>query len=242
MEVTLIQPPKVITLENLQKYIAECSSVVRNKEPKNAERLWDRLMKESYGGKPSRVMEYIPCKLRDHDIVSMYGQYFGFFNEGYYYTTARELLNWGFSWDKILPTVDFTHYSTVKVIAPYFIYGQLSTHNQITSVSHSNRYTESDLGYWQPNEVKAPAPMWNDMVRNMSPIALEDFMKECGVNRREVFARGSDMLQNRIFCLGGYTNNPNAFPHFINQRMRDPHTQLETRQVTEMISKAINNG
>lgn len=48
----------------------------------------------------------------------------------------------------------------------------------------------------------------------------------------------SDMLQNRVFTLGGYTNNPNAFPHFLSQRL-DSHTQLETRDFTKLIANII---
>ena len=244
MKVEAIEIPKVVTLENLQLYLAECSSVVRNKTPKDAAKLWDRLLKESYGHKPSRMFEYIPCKVPRSEILSMLDngimdQMFGFFDDKYYYTNARELLYIGWDWDDILPEVDFTNYRAVKVTAPYFIYGQLSTHTQITSVSHSARYTESELGYWKPEEVVAPQAVWNDMVQTMTPKALQEFMKGCDIVRREVFARGSDMLQNRIYCLGGYLNNPNAFPHFINQRMRDPHTQLETRQITTMIAEVI---
>lgn len=242
MKVELIKAPTDITLENLQVYIAECSSVVRNKEPKDAARLWDRLLKESYGDKPSRMFEYIPCKIRGLEVLSPHdGQYFGFWQDNYYYTNARELLSWGMTWDDIIGNVDFTDYRAVKVTAPYFIYGQLSTHTQITSVSHSARYTEAGLGYWKPPELHMiNQEAWNDTVLNCTPLGLQSIMKEFGVTRREVWSRGSDMLAMRVYCLGGYLSNPNALPHFIDQRMRDPHTQLETRQITELIAKEIN--
>lgn len=254
MNATRLNTPPEITDESIKQYLADCSSVVRNAQPKDNERLFQRLLKESYGGKPSRVFEFVPCVIGMGDFM-VYGkphnQHFGFFDpetQGYY-TNARELLNWGLKWGDILPLIDFTHYRTVQVKAPYFIYGQLSTHTQITSVSHSARYTDSGMGYWVPSEVThywkergeafgigyEPQEQWNWIVENYSTKQLQQYMKSKGVTRREVWARGSDMLAYRTATLGGYLSNPNAWPHFINQRMRDPHTQLETRQLVASI-------
>lgn len=247
MKVELVEIPTEITDASIKQYLADCSSVVRNKQPKDNDRLFDRLLKESYGAKPSRVFEYIPCVVDSHIAFEELSfkdptQLFGFIHEGGYHTTARELLNWGWSWDDILMYVDFTHYKTVKVEAPYFLYGQASTHNQITSVSHSNRYTEADLGYWKPPELDAISQeAWNDTVKSVSPTSLQEMMKQFGVTRREVFARGADMLANRVYTLGGYTNNPNAWEHFINQRALDKHTQLEMRILAQMIKETIEN-
>ena len=63
MKVELIPIPSEITDESLKQYLADCSSVVRNAQPKDNNRLFQRLIKESFGNKPSRVFEYIPCKL-----------------------------------------------------------------------------------------------------------------------------------------------------------------------------------
>ena len=60
-----------------------------------------------------------------------------------------------------------------------------------------------------------------------------------GIKRREIHARGSDMLELRISCLGGYTNIPEQWPWFLDQRGKDAHTQLETREVASLISEAI---
>lgn len=262
MKVELINTPTEITDESLKQYLADCSSVVRNAQPKDNERLFARLLKESFGNKASRVFEYIPCKIelsnlmyRDDRMGKPIHQTFGFFNEEceYYYTNVRELLNWGWSWEEVIEVVDFTHYKAVKCTAPYFIYGQVSTHTQITSVSHSNRYTESNLGYWMPDEFILwyfeayetddyflAQDYWDETIETLSILGLRDFMKDTlGITRREVYARGADMLQYRVFCLGGYTNNPNGWEHFINQRLHDPHTQKETRELTAMIEEAI---
>ena len=206
-------------------------------------------------GSASRVLEYIPVKLKGKAIKSYLRQYvydtkgfqlFGFFSGHDYYTNARELLNWGWSWDEVIEVVDFTNYKAVKVTAPYFLYGQASTHTQITSVSHSNRYSDAGLGYWIPNEakkiLKCSQDEWNYIVESFPPNILKSQMRDkLGIARREVYARGADMLQYRVFCLGGYTNNPNAWEHFINQRLHDPHTQKEMRDLAELISKAIYN-
>jgi hypothetical protein len=251
MKVELIKIPSEITEASIKQYLADCSSVVRNTQPKDNNRLYDRLLKESFGHKASRMLEYVPCVLHAASIRRAMNQYFGFRVDDKYYTTARELLNWGWSLDTILPFIDFTNYKVVKVTAPYFLYGQASTHNQITSVSHSNRYTKANLGYWHPPEYKdyyfteayadrteeECSKSWNDFVETTSLRDLEDFMKrELGVIRREVSARGADMLQNRVYTLGGFTNNPNAWEHFINQRMKDKHTQLEMRQLAVLIN------
>ena len=248
-EVVEIIPPTEITIEAIADYISQCSSVVRDKEPANAMKLLNRLMTESYGDTASRVLEYIPCMVEDPIDNADFQQYFGFWFEGAYYTNARELLNWGWTFDEVLAVVDFTNYKTFFCVAPYFIYGQLSTHTQITSVSHSQRYGSCDRGYWMPPEVKeyltgvmpqlcsgmTPQEYWNFKVPNETPVELHSFMLDkCGIKRKEVWDRGADMLQNRVFTLGGYTNNPNAWEHFINQRV-DSHTQLETREFVGMI-------
>ena len=258
-EVVEIIPPTEITIESIADYISQCSSVVRDKEPANAMKLLNRLMTESYGDTASRVLEYIPCTINamaHQEELDCTSQRFGFiefsedaYDYDMYHTNMRELLNWGWTFDDILAVVDFTNYKTFFCVAPYFIYGQLSTHTQITSVSHSQRYGSCDRGYWMPPEVKeyltgvmpqlcsgmTPQEYWNFKVPNETPVELHSFMLDkCGIKRKEVWDRGADMLQNRVFTLGGYTNNPNAWEHFINQRV-DSHTQLETREFVGMI-------
>ena len=156
MKVELIEVPSEINEASIKQYLADCSSVVRIKQPKDNDRLYDRLLKESYGNKPSRVFEFLPCIISNRIVARAVNQYFGFRLGDMYYTTARELLNWGWRLEDVIAVVNFTDYRAVKVEAPYFLYGQASTHNQVTSVSHSNRYTEADLGYWFPIEF----PTW----------------------------------------------------------------------------------
>lgn len=262
MKAELIKPPETITDESIKQYLADCSSVVRDKQPKNNDALFKRLTKESYGNMPSRVFEFVPCKLTRQDIMSQKpvpNQMFGFWTgledrsvEPIYWTTARELINWGYNWEDILKKIDFTYYETVKIECPYFIYGQVSTHNQITTVSHSNRYTEAQHGFWYPDEFEkwfdpksipdtSIQDTWNFIVQNTPPVSLKNFMsKELGIKRREVWSRGYDMLQNRTATLGGFTNNPHGWEHFINQRKKDLHTQLETRELTGLISNIVN--
>ena len=225
--------------DNYKEYLAELSSVVRDKSPKSAEKLWDRLLTESVGDKASRVFEYIPCTINWNDVPNdkaNCNQYFGFYLDDNYYTDARELLNWGWSMKDVLQAVDFTNYKVFKCETPYFLYGQISTHTQLTTVSHSQRYADCDRGYWKPSELSELAQEdWNDMVEKAKPCNLESYMKNHGVKRREVFARGRDMLQNRVFVIGAYTNNPNAWEHFLAQRS-DKHTQLETREFVKLLS------
>ena len=254
MKVELIEIPSEVTEASIKQYLADCSSVVRIKQPKDNDRLYDRLLKESYGNKPSRVFEFLPCVISNRIVARAVNQYFGFRLGDMYHTTARELLNWGWRLEDVIAVVNFTDYRAVKVEAPYFLYGQASTHNQVTSVSHSNRYTEADLGYWFPPEYKEYyftddyadrteeecAQSWNDFVETTSLRDLQDFMKrELGIKRREVYARGVDMLQNRVYTLGAFTNNPNAWEHFVNQRLVDKHTQLEMRELTQLIKDKI---
>ncbi len=241
MKVERIEP-KSKKLKDIREYIAELSSVVRDKSPKSAEKLFSRLLTESVGDKASRVLEYIPCVINWNDVPNdkaNYNQYFGFYFEDAYYTNARELLNWGWSMQEVMKTVDFTNYEVFKCETPYFIYGQVSTHNQLTTVSHSQRYAECDRGYWMPPEVKdVSQDAWNHLVENAKPCNLTAFMKNNGVVRKEIFDRGRDMLQNRVFVIGGYTNNPNAWKHFLLQRM-DKHTQLETQEFANILHDRI---
>ena len=242
--------PKSNSLEDLQEYIAECASVVRDKSPKSAEKLWNRLLKESFGGTASRVLEYVPCAvvIPFQNLLDKYyyvNQFFGFeliINEqAVYHTTMRELLNWGWTVEECLETVDFTHYRAFKCETPYFMYGQLRTHNQITSVSHSQRYGTCDRGYWMPPELASTYDGirfdWNEEVESCSPNNLKLIMKTHGIARKEVWDRGADMLQNRVFTLGGYIQ-PNGWTHFLDQRL-DSHTQKETRDFTQLIKDII---
>jgi hypothetical protein len=240
MNVTNITPKskKKSNLATLQQYLAECASVVRDKAPKSAEKLWDRLLTESLG-EPSRVFEFIPCKI-DYNRVDMgISQLFGFRDKKYYYTNARELLSWGYTMDDVLSTVDFTNYVVFKCEAPYFIYGQISTHTQLSTISHSQRYADCDRGYWKPKEVNIPQTKWDigvgDRWRRWE---LRDVMKKAGITRKEVFDRGSDMLQYRVFTIGGYTNNPNAWEHFIKLRT-DKHAQKETQEFVGLFKKDL---
>jgi len=238
MIVKLIKP-KSKKLKDLQKYIAELSSVVRDKSPKSAEKLFERLLTESVGDKASRVLEYIPCVIVvDKKELSYTNQYFGFFDNNKYYTNARELLNWGWGMDDVLKVVDFTHYKVFKCETPYFIYGQVSTHNQLTTVSHSQRYAECDRGYWKPSEIDVSLNKWNKCVESFRPNELKELMRKYGITRKEILDRGVDMLQNRIFVIGGYTNNPNAWGHFLEQRL-DIHTQKETREFAMLLDEQL---
>lgn len=237
--------PKGNNLGDIQDYIAECASVVRDKVPKSAENLFSRLLVESYGETASRVLEYIPCKIDIGEADEYYAdatQTFGFVDNDYhyYYTNARELLNLGMSLDKVLGFVDFENYAVFKIETPYFIYGQVSTHTQLTTVSHSQRFAKCDRGYWKPEECDGISQVvWDTGVgERWSPYDLRNRMKECGVKRREVFERGSDMLQMRVFTIGGYTNNPNAWKHFCDQRA-DKHTQVETVILAKQIEGLI---
>lgn len=249
MKVEQIEP-KSNSLEDLQEYIALLSSVVRDKQPRSSEKLFNRLLTESIGDKASRVLEYIPCTIimiSDRSVINLMNdssdiapQLFGFFTNEGYHTNARELLNMGWSLEVVLGTVDFTHYKVFLCEAPYFIYGQVSTHNQLTTVSHSQRYAECDRGYWKPPEVGYRQKAWDRAMLNWRPNDLRDTMKAYGVKRKEVFDRGADMLQNRVFTIGGYTNNPNAWQHFFKQRL-DKHTQLETREFVSMLFDHKNN-
>jgi len=243
--------PEGTSKKDLEDYIAELSSVVRDKSPKSAEKLFKRLLTESVGDKASRVLEYIPCTISSitSDMFEEIQQFFGFFSDSKYHTNARELLNWGWEMKDVLKTVDFTNYAVFKCETPYFIYGQVSTHNQLTTVSHSQRYAECDRGFWMPPEVGGylntvrlmidPQDHWDNLCENAKPSNLTTFMKSCGVVRKEIFSRGRDMLQNRVFVIGGYTNNPNAWGHFLEQRL-DKHTQLETREFAMMLDEQIN--
>lgn len=245
-----------ITLENLQGYLAEVASVVRDKDPKSAAKLWDRLMVESYGKLPSSTFSFIPCTLSkdtSNEIVIKWEQYtdsstfrfFGTFDNvnGKYYTNMRELLQIGFTVDEIIPTVDFTHYQAFKCMTMYKVYQQLRTHTQMNFISHSQRYTQSTHGFWYPPEfanrhvkLTDPKHAWNERVLNSTPAELEIYMKdELKIPRREIYALGKDMLELRVFSVGGYTNTQESFQHFINQRSKDAHTQLETREMLDVV-------
>jgi hypothetical protein len=232
---------------SIKQYLADCVQVATQ----DSNELFNRLMKESYGDKPGRVFECVPCSVSihntklpvvlNHDVL----QTFGFGLGHFYYTNARELLNWGWSWNEVLGVIDFTDYRAVMVVAPYFIYSQFSTSNQITSIPSRNQHTTAGLGYWMPPEVEEhlsalgydAEDQWNVIVETYSPSKLRSYMRRKGVMRREVFALGSDMLAYKAFALYGDTCNPNAWPHFIAKGVRDP--QAEIAYTVELIKEEI---
>jgi hypothetical protein len=252
-----------VTLENLQAYMAEVCSVVKDNPNgiKNNKILWDRLLKESYGNKPSSTFKFIPCKINADEedlLTSIDGvcQIFGFIKDGYYYTSMRELLNWGWSIDACIEVVDFTGYRAFKGKAMYKVYQQLRTHSVPAWISHSQRYTESNYGYWYPPEFiqhlknrtsniipkgeRAIQKVWDDIVNALPPKELSIFTKDdLGIKRKEIYGLGLDMLEKRVFSFGGYLTNKNDLPHLVNQRFKDPHTQLETRLFTEMLDTLL---
>jgi thymidylate synthase ThyX len=180
------------------------------------------------------MLEFIPCTIKYSKVSMGVSQLFGFRDKKNYYTNVRELLNWGYTLDEVLKCVDFTNYVVFKCEAPYFIYGQISTHTQLTTVSHSQRYAECDRGFWKPSEVTSMSQsQWDKGVLKWRPNELKQVMIKSGITRKEVFDRGVDMLQNRVFVIGGYTNNPNSWGHFIAQRL-DTHTQKETREFVKL--------
>lgn len=244
MKIIDFTPKHIKTLKDVERYLAECVTPVRDKSPKSPEKLFNRLMTESIGDKPSRVLEYIPCVVRMSKVfrADMSSQTFGFIKDKKYHTNARELLNWGWSIDNVLEVIDFTHYKVFRCVTPYFIYGQLSTHTQLTTVSHSQRYAKSERGYWMPPEISGISQaQWDEGVAvKWRPMELQELMRKNGITRKEVLDRGKDMLQMRAFTIGGFTNNPNAWDHFIDQRS-DLHTQYETRNFVEGFVAIMNN-
>jgi len=103
-EVYEIKTPEEITEQSIADYIAQCAGVVRDKEPRDSMKLLHRLMTEAYGKKPSRVLEYIPCKIDYSPVLEdlTYAEItklFGFIDSVYYYTNARELMNWGWTFE-----------------------------------------------------------------------------------------------------------------------------------------------
>lgn len=253
IEVTLLNSPEVITKEAIYSWIADTIYPIRGVQAKKPELTFERLLKESYGNSASRVMEYIPCKLL-HMVSKNPIKYYGFGYDSHYYTTGRELFNLGHDLDTILPMIDFTHYKAVRVKAPRFVYNQLQTHTNVTSVSFSARYNDGSREYWYPAEFfKYRAQKgqsngiynqyqkeWNRIVENSTPIQLRSFMKdELSIPRKEVYNRGADSLEYVEFTLGSFTNHPHYWEHFLNQRAEDSHTQKETREVAQLIKKVL---
>ena len=256
-----VKPMAENTREELDRYLADICSVVRDKNVKNPHSLTDRLLKESYGGKSSSVLAFVPCIVKK-DIVKPFSrqnrfmQTFGFIDleTQLFHTNLREVLNLGIELDEALQYVDFTHYKAFKARVPNFTYSQLRTHTQVNFLQQSNRYVATDYGYFMPDEVSdyfwsLPAKQrsrngglkawWNTKVKNTSPAKLIDFMRRVGVKRKEIYNRGADSLKIRPCSIGFNLLNPNSWQHFKNQRMNDSHTQLECRIFMKELAKKV---
>jgi len=254
-----IKPMNENTRDELDRYLADVCFVVRNKDIKHPHSLTKRLLKESYGDKPSSVFSFVPCtvdkEIAEYQITKKRFMFcFGFAHNAshYYRTNLRELLSWDWSLDEALKHIDFTYYKAFTAVAPYMTYGQIRTHSQIQFLSHSARYSDVDYGYFMPNEVlelltkvklstntEEAQNSWNQKVQNVSPNELTSFMKDCGIKRKEIYNRGSDSLKIRPFSIGLNILNPNASEHFFNQRKKDEHTQLETRMFAEELYRKV---
>jgi len=260
-DIVEIKPMQENTREELDRYLADICQVVRDKDIKNPHSLTERLMKESYGDNPSSVFTFVPCIMNKDTITPTmvyndFIQSFGLIEKktNLYHTNLRELLNLGIGLDAALQYVDFTHYKVFTARVPYFVYQQIRTHSQVQFLSHSARYSDVDYGYFMPDGVKKyledmafidsdleinAQPQWNHIVPNSTPNDLIDLMKKAGVKRKEIYNRGVDMLKIRPFTIGFNTLNPNSWEHFYNQRGKDPHTQLETRNFVNELIKYV---
>jgi len=249
-----INPMRENTEEELYRYIADVSGVVRDKEIKNPEKLFNRLTTEAVGGKASSVLAFVPVVLdrnKNQEFAykslnkiykSRFVHLFGFINNenDRYHTNMRELINISCAVDEILPHIEFVCYQAYRAIVPYFIFQQLRTHTQVNFLSHSQRYTDVDYGYYKPEEIDMTQEEWNIKVENTTPNELKEFMKENGIKRKEIYARGIDMLKYRPFTIGFNTLNPNSWKHFKNERST-PHTQAETREFVAQLKELAEN-
>jgi hypothetical protein len=243
-DIKQIEPMKENTREELDRYLADVSGVVRDTTIKNPNKLTNRLLKESYGDKASSVFHFVPVTMDAQSVLKILEtrdmfQYFGFFKEGKYYTNMRELLMWGASVDEAIVNVDFTHYKAFTALVPNFVYAQIRTHTQVNFLQQSNRYVSVDYGYFMPDEVDMSQVEWVGVVDYSNPLGLVNFMKKSGVKRTEIFNRGKDSLQIRPFSIGLNTLNPHSAEHFFNQRAKDLHTQEETREFATALMQEV---
>jgi hypothetical protein len=243
-----IKIQEIVPNESIEEYLARCSSVVHGSQPKSPQKLLKRLLRESIGDKPSRILEYVPVTMPLEEVI-LNEKTFGVIRDQQLITNMREGLSLMradsqklFTYKDLLSMINFDNYFVVKATAPYFVYGQISTHTQLTSVSHSNRYGESKVHpkYYLPQAIESKnvsQEKWDDIVDTSSPEELVSYMKHSGCYRREVFARGSDMLRYREFTLGGYVDEW-GWIHFVQQRT-DYHTQFETQFFADQIKTMI---
>jgi len=244
--VEFVETPKEITEESLAEYIAKLAGVVYDKDVKNPMKRFKALQSEAYGSSPSRMLEYIPCKIESRqgvvDIANSTlrndGQLFGFFKDKTYYTNMRELLNWNWKVEWILEAVDFTDYKAFRCETPYMVYKILNTHSQLTTIPHSQKYTETDIGYWMPPGVYEVQETWNRNAQNWSKLDLSNYMKACGISRKEIYDCGFDSLQIKPFSIGGYTSNDNSWKWLLNKQS-SKRAQPEIRDFVQLFKKEI---
>jgi len=225
------------TLQNIYDYLADLMGVVRGKEVKDSEKLFTRLLKENLG-KPSRPLEYIPMKFKGAEVLPFLEQErnFGRYDreEDEYITNAREAIEvLGYM---EVGKIDFTNYHVFKIKAPYFVYGQVSTHGLLTTVCHSKRYSKSSGGYWKPREIPVSRMSWELYVENATPSQLRKYIRNF-TPRREIWARGADSLEYREFAIGGYTDT-HSWEHFFKLRT-ESGVQEETRGLVKEIQSLV---
>ena len=89
---------------------------------------------------PPRIKEMLPCVVEGIDAINEIdfndGRLSGFFKNGMYHTSARELEAWGWSFQEILDALSFSHWHTLKVTAPKHIYESVSRIGTVRTFRH----------------------------------------------------------------------------------------------------------
>jgi len=242
---------------------------------KNAQALADRLAKEGTKDNPySRSYELIPLKIRgmnDEEIVGIVSVKepaaitvlrFSYCDaDKVISTTLRNISNVvgtdkGLACKKFNTPEEVVDFKVVIAKIPYFVFGHLKTHNMLTTIAQSDRYsTEED--FWIPTdlrsrvynlkldsaEFKAPhmAAVYSfvtrfkedcfdtiDLLKDLNFNEFETLFKKLGYTK-EIYQRQLAGFRYKTVVIAGWKNDPLTWDHLFELRTSS-HTQETTRE------------
>lgn len=243
-----------LDLEHRQKFLADCASVCRGKEcSSNPKVTYERVMKESFGGKPGRPAEFIPV-VTDYDFF-IDDRFVNFsYDDSLNYSTLRNL---DYSFNKFNTPDKVADFKVFKLNLPMFVWAQIVTHTQISTMSQSDRICEVH-DYWLPTDLierlnnsdevlgydvvlqkHTKEKFLFEMINSFPQAEVQAVLRRLGYHR-EVYSRFPYYAKYKTFMMAAWNNNPLTYQHFINERTT-PHTQKETREVALAMKRLLEN-
>jgi len=186
------------------------ASVTRgNSKVTSPTKRYNQLIKEAAGGKPGRVLEFIPTYARTTPYAK-HGRY-DYIEDFKCYSNARAHIDW-------YNSIGTEGFIAVKIKAPEFVWQQFATHEMfgryISRVSESRRVT--DIGqYWRPEGITED--MMTCFIKDWSVMRVHNYLK-CEGYHKEIYSRFPQGWEYRSFWMCGWLQDPEVWRNLLMER------------------------